>query len=73
MITPRSHFHDFSEMMTKNPELLTEIGKVIEVLVDQLKIRGKHYTWGFHCGGKQSIDHVHANLLAGMTGDETVL
>jgi histidine triad (HIT) family protein len=73
LITPRTHYHDFSEMMEKEPELLVKVGKVIEKLVDQLKIRGKWYTWGFHCGGKQSVNHAHAQLLAGMKDDELVL
>lgn len=73
LITPRRHYEDFAEMMKKEPKLLTRIGKVVETLVDKLGIRGNWYTWGFHCGGKQSVNHIHAQLLSGMSGDELVL
>lgn len=73
MITPKHHYPDYGEMMVQEPELLLRIGKVVEILVDKLGLRGKWYTWGFHCGGKQSVNHVHAQLLAGMKPDELVL
>lgn len=66
LITPRQHYEDFAEMMKHEPELLLRIGEVVEKLVDKLGIRGQWYTWGFHCGGKQSVNHIHAQLLAGM-------
>lgn len=73
LIMTRTHYQDFGEMMAKEPELLGCIGKAVEILVDKLNIRGEWYTWGFHCGGKQSVHHVHAQLLAGMGEDELVL
>ena len=73
LITPKTHYHDFAEMMKKEPELLTKIGTVVEKMMKQLDIEGEPYTWGFHCGGKQSVDHIHAQLLVGMTVDELVL
>lgn len=73
LITPKTHYHDFAEMMTKEPNLLIHIGHVVEKLVDQQGIRGSLYTWGFHAGGKQSVDHIHAQLLAGMGDDELTL
>lgn len=73
LIMPRRHYDGFADMMTKEPELLPKIGEAVEVLVEQLGLKGKWYTWGFHCGGKESVSHVHAQLLAGMTGDELVL
>lgn len=73
LIVPKQHFNDFSDMMHKNPELLTSIGRSVEAVVDKLGIRGGWYTWGFHAGGKQSVDHVHAQLLLGMGKDQMVL
>ncbi len=73
LVTPKHHYHDFDEMMAKEPELLGKIGVAVEKLVDQLGIKGQWYTWGFHCGGKQSVHHIHAQLLAGMKPDELVL
>lgn len=59
--------------MEEKPKLLVQIGEAVEALVDKLGLKGKWYTWGFHCGGKESVGHVHAQLLAGMKGDELVL
>jgi histidine triad (HIT) family protein len=73
LIMPRRHFGDFEAMMREEPELLVRIGEAVEALVDKLELIGKWYTWGFHCGGKQSVNHIHAQLLAGMRGDELVL
>lgn len=73
LIMPHQHYDDFETMMKKEPELLIRIGEAVEALVDKLGLRGGWYTWGFHCGGKQSVNHVHAQLLVGMQGDELVL
>lgn len=73
LIVPKQHFADFSDMMDKRPELLVNIGKSVEVVVDKLGMRGSWYTWGFHAGGKQTVDHVHAQLLSGMGKDQMVL
>lgn len=73
LITPRQHYEDFAEMMLQEPELLLRIGEVVEKLVDELGLRGEWYTWGFHGGGKQSVNHIHAQLLAGMKEGELVL
>lgn len=73
LIVPKQHLHDFSDMMQRNPELLKSIGMSVEAVVDKLGIRGSWYTWGFHAGGKQSVDHVHAQLLSGMGKDQMVL
>jgi len=73
LITPNKHYLDYNEMMEKEPHLLEKIGKVVKRMVDKLGLKGKWYTWGFHCGGKQSVHHIHAQLLAGMKPDELVL
>lgn len=73
LIMPRKHFDGFTEMTEEEPGLLLKIGEAVEILADKLGIRGRGYTWGFHCGGKQSVAHIHAQLLAGMKGDELVL
>ena len=73
MIATKKHFNEFENLMHESPELLTNIGLVVEKLVEELQIKGKPYTWGFHCGGKQSVHHVHAGLLSGMEEDELVL
>ncbi|HUS59837.1 MAG TPA: HIT domain-containing protein [Nevskiaceae bacterium] len=73
LITPKTHYSDFSEMMEKEPTLLQKIGNVVEKVIKTSSIKGKGYTWGFHCGGKQSVNHIHAQLLAGMKEDELVL
>ena len=73
MIAPKKHFDDFESMMENEPALLNGIGIAVKNLVKQLKIDGKPYTWGFHCGGKQSVYHVHAGLLAGMGEEDLVL
>lgn len=73
MIATKEHYDEFTDLMQESPELLSKIGQTVEILVDKLDIRGKPYTWGFHCGGKQSVHHVHAGLLSGMEEDELVL
>ena len=73
MIATKEHYNEFEDLIEQSAELLSKIGKVVEILVDQLEIRGQPYTWGFHCGGKQSVHHVHAGLLSGMEEDELVL
>jgi len=76
LIITKEHYSDFSEMMRKNPGLVTKIGIVVEKMVDQLHIRDISrwgYTWGFHCGGKESVSHTHAQLLAEMKQNEFVL
>lgn len=73
MIATKKHYGEFSSLIQQDPALLSQIGEVVEKLVDKLEIRGNPYTWGFHCGGKQSVHHVHAGLLSGMSEDELVL
>lgn len=73
LIVPKQHFHDFSDMMGKSPKLLIGIGKAVETVVGKLGMKSSWYTWGFHAGGKQSVDHVHAQLLSGMGKDQLVL
>lgn len=73
LITPKHHYHDFSEMTQQDPNMIKRIGEVIEQLLDRLDLRGKPFTWGFHAGGKQSINHIHAQFLSGMGADELVL
>ena len=72
LITTKTHFDNFSEMMEKEPELLTHIGKVVEITTEKVGLKGKAYTWGFHSGKKQSIHHTHAQLL-NVDGDELVM
>jgi histidine triad (HIT) family protein len=72
LITSKKHFDDFSQMMEEEPELLTHIGKVVEIVVEKLGMKGGNYTWGFHSGAKQSVQHLHAQLLS-VKGDELVL
>ena len=72
LITTKNHFADFSEMMREEPELLSQIGKVIDIVVKKVGLSDAAYTWGFHSGEKQSVQHVHAQLL-GVKGDELVL
>lgn len=70
LITSKVHFDNFNEMMEKDPKLLTHIGLIVEKVAKKLKL-GK-YTWGFHSGDKQSVNHLHAQLLS-VEGDELVL
>jgi len=63
LITTKEHFDDFAEMMKKEPNLLSHIGKVVEIIVKKVGLQGKAYTWGFHSGKKQSVRHAHAQLL----------
>lgn len=72
LITTKKHYADFSEMMETEPDLLSHIGEVVEIVVKRVGLKGKPYTWGFHSGGKQSVHHVHAQLLS-VDGDELVL
>lgn len=66
LIVPKDHFDDFSDMMKRKPELLLEIGEIIEQIMQGENLKGQRYTWGFHGGGKQSVDHVHAQLHVSM-------
>lgn len=73
LLVPKKHYSDFSELMKEEPGLLLKIGRAVEFLVDQEEIRGRGYVWGFHAGGKQSVNHVHAQLLSGTKENELVL
>lgn len=73
LIVSKQHFDDFVDMMKKRPGLLMNIGRSVEVVVNKLGMRGSWYTWGFHVGGKQSVSHIHAQLLLGMDKDQMVL
>lgn len=72
LVITKKHFQDVSELLSKDPSLVAEIGLVVEKLVDKFSLR-RGYTWGFHAGGKQTVNHVHAQLLGGMQKDELVL
>ncbi len=76
LIVTKEHYSGFSQLVEANPELIGRMAVVVEKIVDQLGLRDKSkwgYTWGFHCGGKESVAHVHAQLLAEMKKDELVL
>ena len=73
LIIPKIHYFDYSEMMETNPSLLTEIGSVIQKLIIKFNLKNQPHAWGFHAGGKQSVNHVHAQLLSGMAVNELVL
>jgi histidine triad (HIT) family protein len=73
LITPKKHYVDFYDLMKSEPEMLTKIGNVVKKMVEEFNIGSKAYTWGFHCGGKQSVNHVHAQLLAVVGTDQLVL
>ena len=76
LIVTKKHYAGFSQLVKAKPELVARMAIIVEKMVDQLKLRGKSkwgYTWGFHCGGKESVAHVHAQLLAEMKKDELVL
>lgn len=72
LITSKVHFDGYHEMMEKDPELLTHIGLVVERMAKKMGLQGKAYTWGFHSGTKQSVNHLHAQLLD-VENDELVL
>jgi len=76
LIITKTHFDNYSELVFQQPQLITEIGIVVEKMVEQLDIKNlspNGYTWGFHCGGKESVSHVHAQLLAQMDKGQLVL
>ena len=76
LVITKQHFDSYSHLVQAKPELVSQIGVVVERMVDKLNIReiSPHgYTWGFHCGGKESVSHVHAQLLAQMDKDQLVL
>ena len=73
LITPKVHYDDFDEMLEKEPELLLHIALVIKKILTNLKKENKWYTWGFHCGGKQSVNHIHAQLISDIGEDQYVL
>lgn len=72
LITTKKHYDHFSEMMEKEPSILSHIGKVVEIVSKKVRLAGKAYTWGFHSGAKQSVQHTHAQLL-NVENDELVL
>jgi histidine triad (HIT) family protein len=72
LITSKKHYDNYRGMMSDDPELLSHIGKVVLTMIDKLGLKGKPYTWGFHSDSKQSIKHLHAQLLS-VEDDELVL
>lgn len=76
LIITREHYEGFSELVENDPELIGHMATVVEILASQFKLKDTSkwgYTWGFHCGGKESVAHVHAQLLAEMKEGELVL
>lgn len=76
LIVTSEHFGGFTDLVGKAPELVSHIALVVEIIADKFNLRKTSrfgYTWGFHCGGKESVAHVHAQLLAGMKKGELVL
>lgn len=73
LVTPKMHYREFYEMMKSDSDLIKEIGEVITILVDKFNLKDKPYTWGFHAGVKQSVNHIHAQLLSGFGAEEYVL
>ena len=76
LIITNKHYEDFVELVKNDSELISHIGVVVGILVDQFHLKDTSkwgYTWGFHCGGKESVAHVHAQLLAEMKEGELVL
>ncbi|MBI2310355.1 HIT domain-containing protein [Candidatus Collierbacteria bacterium] len=76
LIITKTHFGGFEDLVKNDPKLISHIGTVIGVLVEQFHINDTSkwgYTWGFHCGGKESVAHVHAQLLAETKEGELVL
>jgi histidine triad (HIT) family protein len=76
LIITKQHYSNYSELIAQNPALIEKLGIVVEKMVAQFDLRNSSangYTWGFHCGGKESVTHVHAQLLAGMKQNDLVL
>ena len=72
LVTTKEHYDGFSEMMEKDPNLLSHIGKVVCIMAEKVGLTGKSYTWGFHSDLKQSVHHTHANIIS-VKDDEFVL
>ena len=76
LIITKEHYEGFGDLMKRAPELVSHIADVVEIIADRFDLRNKSrygYTWGFHCGGKETVEHVHAQLLAEMKEGELVL
>jgi histidine triad (HIT) family protein len=76
LIITKEHFEGFDSLIQNEPELVSHIAMVVVNLAKQLNLKKTSkwgYTWGFHCGGKESVAHVHAQLLAEMKEGELVL
>lgn len=76
LIITRKHYKCFSDLVKNNPELIGHVATVVKILASQFKLKERSkwgYTWGFHCGGKESVAHTHAQLLAEMKEAELVL
>jgi histidine triad (HIT) family protein len=75
-IITKKHYDNFSDLVKIDQGVIGRMAKVVEILVERFDLRAKSkygYTWGFHCGGKESVAHVHAQLLAEMKEGELVL
>ena len=72
LITSKVHYDSFRQMMEEDNKLLAHMGKVVLKMADKFKLKGKAYTWGFHSDNKQSVNHLHAQLLD-VEKDELVL